>query len=396
MCAFLIEELYLMKMMEKLTRHTSLFLSLSLMLASCGKSMALVTLNKFDDEAVKSDSISQLSEKPQNIIFLIGDGMGTSQVSAAFFYQEENKKPNFSRFPIIGLINTTSGSDKITDSGAGATAFSIGQKSYNGAIGVDLDGNPLETINEHLESKGWQSGVISTSGITHATPASFYAHVESRKQQYKIAQSLVHSNISFFAGGGKKWFTNRPDSINYIDSLIHNGFNIGTEFLGSEDHDKRVGYLLAEDGLLPKHEGRDDFLPKATEEALKYFSTSHKPFFLMVEGSQIDWGGHDNNGEYVIQEVLDFDQAIGVALDYADTHGNTLVVVTADHETGGFSLSGDGKSMTGYGDILPTFSTKGHTATLIPVFAYGPGAEFFGGVYENTDIFFKFFQAINN
>ena len=114
----------------------------------------------------------------------------------------------------------------------------------------------------------------------------------------------------------------------------------------------------------------------------------------MVEGSQIDWGGHENNGDYVIQEVLDFDKAIGVALDYAEKHGNTLVVVTADHETGGFSLSGDGKSMSGYGEISPTFSTGGHTATLIPVFAYGPGANYFGGVYENTAIFSKFFEAL--
>lgn len=385
-----------MATIKKLTQQTSLLLSFSLMLASCGRSMAIATQNDDNEGVTKSDSLQQLSEKPQNIIFLIGDGMGTAQVSAAFFYGEANEKPHFSRFPVIGLINTTSGSDKITDSGAGATAFSIGQKSYNGAIGVDMNGKPIQTVNEHLESRGWQSGVISTSGITHATPASFYAHVESRKQQYDIAKSLVHSNISFFAGGGEKWFTNRPDSVDYIDSLVAYGFNIGTENLGSEDHNKRVGYLLAENGLPPKHEGRDDFLSKATSEALSYFSTSDAPFFLMVEGSQIDWGGHDNNSEYVIQEVLDFDQAIGVALDYAEAQGNTLVVVTADHETGGFSLSGDGKSMTGYGDILPTFSTKGHTATLIPAFAYGPGAHLFGGIYENTAIFYKFFEAINN
>lgn len=346
------------------------------------------------EDAQHIDTLESSVEIPTNIIFLIGDGMGTSQVSAAYFYGEEDSQPNFSRFPILGLINTTSGSDRITDSGAGATAFSIGQKSYNGAIGVDMQGEAVQTVNEILEDQGWQSGVISTSGITHATPASFYAHVAKRSQQYDIATSLVHSNISFFAGGGQKWFINRPDSLNYLDSLTHYGFSVGMDSLGSADHSKRVGYLLANDGLLAKHEGRDDFLPNATTEALEYFAQSDKPFFLMVEGSQIDWGGHENNGDYVIQEVLDFDKTIGVALDYAEKHHNTLVVVTADHETGGFSLSGDGKSMSGYGEISPTFSTGGHTATLIPVFAYGPGADYFGGVYENTAIFSKFFEAL--
>lgn len=363
--------------------------------SSCVKSQEMSTSPRSDaEDAQQIDTLESSVETPTNIIFLIGDGMGTSQVSAAYFYGEEDSQPNFSRFPILGLINTTSGSDRITDSGAGATAFSIGQKSYNGAIGVDMQGEAVQTVNELLEDQGWQSGVISTSGITHATPASFYAHVAKRSQQYDIATSLVHSNISFFAGGGQKWFMNRPDSLNYLDSLTHYGFSVGMESLGSADHSKRVGYLLANDGLLAKHEGRDDFLPNATTEALEYFAQSDKPFFLMVEGSQIDWGGHENNGDYVIQEVLDFDKTIGVALDYAEKHGNTLVVVTADHETGGFSLSGDGKSMSGYGEISPTFSTGGHTATLIPVFAYGPGANYFGGVYENTAIFSKFFEAL--
>ncbi|MEC9221999.1 MAG: alkaline phosphatase, partial [Bacteroidota bacterium] len=284
---------------------------LLLILSSCVESTE-ISIDEEEGAQNKeaTDILSTSVETPTNIIFLIGDGMGTSQVSAVYFYGEEDSQPNFSRFPILGLINTTSGSDRITDSGAGATAFSIGQKSYNGAIGVDMQGEAVQTVNELLEDQGWQSGVISTSGITHATPASFYAHVAKRSQQYDIATSLVRSNISFFAGGGQKWFMNRPDSLNYLDSLTHYGFSVGMESLGSADHSKRVGYLLANDGLLAKHEGRDDFLPNATAEALEYFAQSDKPFFLMVEGSQIDWGGHENNGDYVIQEVLDFDKAI--------------------------------------------------------------------------------------
>ena len=177
---------------------------LLLILSSCVESTE-ISIDEEEGAQNKeaTDILSTSVETPTNIIFLIGDGMGTSQVSAAYFYGEEDSQPNFSRFPILGLINTTSGSDRITDSGAGATAFSIGQKSYNGAIGVDMQGEAVQTVNELLEDQGWQSGVISTSGITHATPASFYAHVAKRSQQYDIATSLVRSNISFFAGGGQ-------------------------------------------------------------------------------------------------------------------------------------------------------------------------------------------------
>ena len=139
-------------------------------------------------------------------------------------------------------------------------------------------------------------------------------------------------------------------------------------------------------------EGRGDFLPDATSLAIEQLSQGQKSFFLMVEGSQIDWGGHANNVEYVVTETLDFEKAVAAALDFAKKDGNTLVVVTADHETGGFTLSASKNEETGssdYSEIGPTFATTFHSATLIPVFAYGPGAENFKGMYENTEIFHK-------
>jgi alkaline phosphatase len=147
--------------------------------------------------------------------------------------------------------------------------------------------------------------------------------------------------------------------------------------------------------MLPVAKGRGDYLPKATALGIQFLNKDNANFFLMVEGSQVDWGGHANDSDYLISELIDFDDAVGKALDFAKKDGNTLVIVTADHETGGFTLASttkqreDGGKYSDYSEITPTFSTGGHSATLVPVFAFGPGAEEFSGIYENTEIFHK-------
>ncbi|MFT5800937.1 MAG: alkaline phosphatase, partial [Nonlabens sp.] len=329
--------------------------------------------------------------KAKNIILLIGDGMGLSQLSSAYYYS--NKTPNFSRFKHIGLHQPMPIGAKITDSAAGATAFATGYKSYNGAIGVDKDSIPRETILEWTAKNGKSTGVIATSTITHATPASFYAHVPSRQMHEAIAEDFIKTPIDFAAGGGSKHFNKRADNRNLLDSLKAKGTITNLKQL-SQSHDLIQGnsycYLLDLDSLQSIEGGRDNFLPKSTKLALNFLSKDPDGFFLMVESSQIDWGGHSNKGSFLIKEVLDFDQTIGAVLDFAEKDGNTLVIVTADHETGGFALSSTkafGKD--NYKGIQPTFSTGGHTAALIPVFAYGPGAEDFNGVYQNNDIFKK-------
>ena len=334
--------------------------------------------------------------KAKNIILLIGDGMGLTQVSTSFYFKSE--EPHFARFKKIGFINTSSSSHKITDSAAGATAFSAGVKTFNRAIGVDSTKKSIPTILEIAEDKGLATGVIATSSITHATPASFYAHVPSRYMQEEIAEYLTDSGVDFFAGGGKKFFLDREDSVNYVDKLTENGFQMNTEELAapeSFDINQRYGYLLAADGMPRMLDGRGDFLLDATNMGLNYLSQKKEGFFLMVEGSQIDWGGHANNADYIVTEVLDFDKTIGLALDFAMKDKETLVIVTADHETGGFALS-SGKDAEGKDDyhiINGTFSTGGHTTTLIPVFAYGPGADKFAGIYQNNEIFHKMLEA---
>lgn len=338
------------------------------------------------------------AEKPLNVILLIGDGMGLSQVSTAFYYQQDHLS-NFPRFKQIGLINTSSYSHKITDSAAGATAFACGVKTYNGSIGLSADSAVQRNITEILsQGKEMKTGIISTSSVTHATPACFYAHVPYRKMEFDIAKSMAGSDIDFFAGGGKKFFRSELSNLESV------GFMMDTTSLPTAssvewDENKRYGYLLAENGMPRMLDGRGSFLADATLMALDYLSKADHGFFLMVEGSQIDWGGHENNYDYLATELLDFDETIGKALDFADKDQNTLVIVLADHETGGLTLGGkavkNGDKMSDdYGQIQALFSTGGHSTTLIPVFAYGPGAENFQGIYQNNEVFHKILQLL--
>ena len=284
----------------------------------------------------KQQSTDSSITSPKNIILLIGDGMGLSEVSASIYYNDTTS--NFENFPIVGLSKTSSSSDLITDSAAGATAFAAGIKTYNGAISVNPDSIAAPTLFEHLHKKGYKTGVISTSSIVHATPAAFYAHVNSRRDYETIAQQLAASDVHFFAGGGTQFFNERTDSLQLLNTLTENGFEVHTQLLPEETQGKQA-ILLAKDAMPRMLDGRGSFLPDATKLALANLATNKDGFILVVEGSQIDWGGHARDGDYLISEQLDFDKTVGVALEFAAAHKETLVLVTADHETGGFTLS---------------------------------------------------------
>jgi len=350
-------------------------------------SVFVLFLNSCVSVQVKDNTVSHSTTeipKPKNIILLIGDGMGLSQVSAAIYYKDG--KPNFERFNTIGLSKTSSVSDFITDSAAGATVFSTGVKTYNGAIGVDKDTIAVPTIVEQLSKRGLSTGIIATSSIQHATPASFYAHVKSRRMYEKITEFAPNSGVNFFAGGGLKFFNKRKDEKDLLAEMKAKGYEVSTDQLPTTPSDKNQLILLAEDGMPKMSEGRGNFLPNATKLALEKLSKNEKGFFLLVEGSQIDWGGHNNDADYLIQELLDFDNTLGVALDFAKQNGETLVIVTADHETGGFTLSSEESD---YNKIKSTFSTTGHSGTMVPVFSEGPGASLFNGIFESIDIYQK-------
>ena len=340
-------------------------------------------------EATKEEA----QKKPKNVILLIGDGMGLSQISSSFYFG--NEVSSFERFRQIGFIKTSSQSHLITDSAAGATAFSAGVKTYNGAIGVDQDTLATPLITDKASENQIATGVISTSSITHATPASFFAHVKLRSMEEAIAEQLPESPIDFFAGAGKDFFFKRKDSVDLSVAFSKNGFVVDTVALNNSqslDVNKKYGFLLAPKSMPKMSEGRGDFLSQATRLGLNYLSKNDPGFFLMVEGSQIDWGGHANDSNYIVEEVKDFSKVIGEALDFAEKDENTLVIVTADHETGGYTLASENGN---YNKIKGSFSTGGHSATLIPVFAYGPGAEEFSGIYQNHKIYDKIMKVTN-
>jgi alkaline phosphatase len=319
--------------------------------------------------------------------------MGISQISAPYYNMEE--EPVFSSFRHIGLQKTSSGSDLVTQSAAAATALSTGVKTYNLAIGVDMDTVPRENIVEILSRKGYMTGVIATNPITDATPAGFYAHEPDRYLYREIAMDLVASEIDFFAGGGIKYFLDTTG----VDHFKKNNIEINytrLKKIKKPEPGKRYGFLLSADRMPAMLEGRKHFLKDASEIAVDFLSSGGNGFFLMVESSQIDNAGHGNHVNYMITEMLDFEEVVRSMLEYAEKDGNTLVLVTADHETGGFTLgaTGDNKYGADYNLITPTFATTNHSAALVPVFAYGPGAELFAGVYENTEIFHKIISLV--
>ncbi len=310
--------------------------------------------------------------------------MGLAQISAA--RTVNGNYLNMLRCTNIGLVSTSAADKYVTDSGASGTAYACGEKTGFYTLGVDVDGNPITNIFEIIEPSGYATGLITTDRITGATPGAFYAHQTDRFQLELIALDILNKGIDFFAGGGKENFNMRTDSLNLIDSLYSEGYQVVSS-LNEIQGDKKVAALLY-DGEPPKvSEGRADMLSDALSLALNRLSENETGFFIMAEGAQIDWACHDNNQEYLLSETADFDKAVGVALDFAEQDGNTLVVILADHETGGFALvDGDVENNT----VVGEFVSNQHTGTMVPVFAYGPGAENFSGTYENKEVFYKF------
>lgn len=339
------------------------------------------------------DTFGEL-RKADNIILMIGDGMGLSQLSAALY--SRNKELAIFSMPVVGFHKPNSANELITDSAAGATAFSCGVKTYNGAIGMTRDTVPCTTILSELEYRGYATGLIATSTVVHATPAAFIAHRPMRVQYEEIAEDFLKEEIDLFIGGGKRYFDRREkDERDLISELESRNYFVSDYFknelnLIMPSARQNFAYFTADKHPLTRSAGRS-YLPYATQFGASFLKRRKKQgFFLMVEGSQIDWGGHSNDLGLVIDETLDFDEAVAEALRFARRDGNTLVIVTADHECGGMSLLPESKRQ----DIQAAFTTNGHTGTLIPVFAYGPSAALFSGVYENTEIYHKMREAL--
>ncbi len=330
------------------------------------------------------------SKETKNIIFIIGDGMGLQEMFAA--YTANGGSLNLERVSHVGLQKNYSANKYITDSAASGTALACGSKTNNGMIGVDTSLNVLESFLKVAERYGMATGLVSTSSITHATPASFIANEESRNSYENIAADFLETDVDLVFGGGLDHFSKRADGRDLTVELKANGYEVVTDLESFEAFSGDKIYALTAPVHNPRvTEGRGDMLPRAVRKALLLLNREDNGFFLMVEGSQIDWGGHKNDQEYVITETLDLDAVVKEALDFAEEDGNTLVVVTADHETGGMVvLNGNPQKRW----VQTNFTTGGHTGILIPVYAYGPGAELFTGIYENTEFKPRFMQLL--
>ncbi|MFW6044093.1 MAG: alkaline phosphatase [Marinilabiliaceae bacterium] len=333
---------------------------------------------------VVPDQTAEPGQHPKNIILLIGDGMGTTQLTAG--YTANGGNLFMTSMPFSGFVTTQSADDYNTDSAAAGTAFSTGERTYSGAIAVDVNKQPLTTILEIAEQNGKATGLVSSSAITHATPAAFIAHNESRNNYEEIAADFLETEIDVFIGGGKSHFEKREDNRNLLEELGEKEYQIFDSLDEAAETKQGPMAVLTEDGHNPRWPERGEIVPEGTQKAIEVLDQNEDGYFLMVEGSQIDWGGHENNTTFIVEELLDFDRAVGKALEAAIQDEETLVIVTSDHETGGMSLE-DGdfeKGMTS-----AKYTSGGHTGVMVPVFAFGPGAEQFTGVMKNTDIFYK-------
>ena len=326
---------------------------------------------------------------PKNIILMIGDGMGLAHVYSAM---TANRGHLFlENFKSIGFSKTYSSDDYITDSAAGATALSAGIKTYNGAIGVDPEKKPVVTIRELAEKQGMKTGLVSTSAITHATPACFIAHTNSRGNYEDIAADFLKTNIDVFIGGGINNFEKRKDGRNLTSELKDKGYQVLYKIADIQKIKSGKLAGLTAESHNPTQPERGEMLVPATETAINLLSQSKKGFFLMVEGSEIDFLAHENITPGVVLETLDFDRAIGAALKFAVSNGETLIIVTADHETGGMSING-GDYKTGM--VTAKYTSGEHTGIVVPIYAFGPGAEQFTGFMENTDIAKKMMRLL--
>ncbi len=334
------------------------------------------------------------NEPIKNVILFIGDGMGLGQVTATRYrYYGPAGRLHMERMPVTGLLNTFAATDQwITDSGAGATALATGHKTDIGMIGVTPDGRKHKSIMAVLQEAGLSTGLITTSDITDATPAAFSSHVPSRKMKEEIAKQLIDSKINLLISGGETYHGKELEGEERI-SVMKYAQDKGYTVI----HEKDDLINSTEPNIMALFEGMasDKFseaitfndatptLRECTAKAIDLFKEKNEGFFLMIEEEGIDSGSHINRIDFVTSHLKNFDDAVAVALDFASKNKETLVLVLADHETGGLTLVKDNSTPD---QIGVRWSTDGHTGQPVPLFAFGPHADAFTGVLDNTDL----------
>lgn len=368
-------------------------------------------------------------QKAKYVFYFIGDGMGFNHVSLTEYWLGhtqgvfDSRPLSFSQFPVLGWAVTHSESNLITDSAAAGTALSTGNKTKNGMIATGPDSTALTSISYKIHDAGYKVGISSTVGINHATPAAFYGHNVNRGNYYEIASEIPASEFEFFAGGGAIESTgDDEDKVSVYEAIENGGYVIAEgmdDFAAKKDGAEKM-MLLQKDGRLrtelpyaidmKEYDMTQADLVRASIDFL--YDEEGEGFFVMSEGGRIDWASHGNDTKAVILETLSLSDAVAEAVRFYNEHPDeTLIVVTADHETGGLTLSWE-KGYNLYLDKLEEIScskdmvseeerermneishearigwtTGDHSAANVPVFAIGAGSDLFSGRMDNTDI----------
>jgi len=342
----------------------------------------LKTPPQIDDKLILAHSNTNF---PKSVILIIADGAGIGQYTLSYY---ANEKFPFKQFQHVGLVAThpDDGFKKVTDSASSGTAMATGQKTYNGAISVDYNGAPIKTVMEIAHELGMATGVVSTSTVTHATPASFLAHIDYRNKEGEIARQMAKSNADVIFGGGQEFWTD-----NVISILEENNGQLITNLNQSYDPSKKIVGLFDENALPPHDEGRNPTTTQMAEKALDILDNNTGGFFLMIEESQVDWGGHSNNAAYIQGEMESLSDLVEMCLNYQREHPNVLVVLTSDHECGGVAVH-DAEN----GNLDIQFTSDYHSANFVPIWASGPGADFFNAMIDNTMIGKQLIKYVKN
>lgn len=326
-------------------------------------------------------SYGKMGKKVKNVIYLIGDGLGLNQATAAY-YANKNQLTIFNINDIGFQVNNALGAFT-TDSAAAGSALATGEANANRHISSTVDGQDIPSLSDFFDQKNYSVGVLTLGNIADATPAAFYGHNVERDNADEITRYLLKGHVDLLCGSGMRELTRRKDGVDLVGDLKKAGYAFISDASAITD---QKGKVICIDERMDEavEESTMNFLADATKDAIEYLQTqSDKGFFLMVEGAKIDYAGHAKSLPGSVIETLSFDLAVAEALKFADQNGETLVVVTGDHETGGLVLL-DGDEQTGR--VMGVYVTNDHTPAMLPVYAYGPGAEKFTGVYRNTEI----------
>ncbi len=328
----------------------------------------------------------------KNVILMIGDGMSLNHIQCAWTCNRG--KLWLENAQATGLSKTPVENELIADSGAGGTAIAIGHKTMYHSVGVDKNGNPQPSLINLAHDKGLSTGVAVTCRLWDATPCDFLSHHVDRDQEQELIGLFPESPVDYVFGGGASMFKpeNREDKRDIFKELEEKGYSLVPTVEDFLNYEGGKAYCVPFEKDTPEPLERKDMLAKVSMKQLELLSKNENGFFLMIEGSQLDDYGHWNQIEGLMQETLDFDQTAGEMFKWAAQNGETLVVVTADHETGGVTLIGGELES---GTIETRFTTGSHSGVMVPIYAFGPGAEQFTGIMPNTEIFHKIKSILN-